>query len=123
MGPTLARESRIIEQHFEINDQMLRQLFPDAIKEAAKTFPADTGLGHDHVSPRALLRLSDLAIAALVKLFMAFEKRGSWTEVLDLVLIVLLPNTDGGGCANRSLLGGGNAIARRLRHLHNSAKR
>ena len=27
---------------------------------------------------------------------MAFERRGSWAEVLDLVLIVLLPKTDGG---------------------------
>jgi hypothetical protein len=26
----------------------------------------------------------------------AFERRGSWAEVLDLVLIVLLPKTDGG---------------------------
>ena len=68
------KKTEYVEPHFEINDHMLRQLFPEAIKEAAKTSPADTGLGHDHVSPRALLRLSDQALWALAKLFMAFKR-------------------------------------------------
>ena len=82
--------------NFAIDDSMLKIMLPAAIRAAAKTFPANTGLGHDHISPRAFLRLSDEAIAALAKLFMAFEKMGTWAEVLDLVLIVLLPTSDGG---------------------------
>ena len=61
---------------FQISDNMLTTMFHTAIRGAAKTFPAGTGLGHDHISPRAFLRLSDAAIAALAKLFMAFEKGG-----------------------------------------------
>ena len=79
---------------FNMIDKMFTPLFPSAIRTAAKTFPAGTGLGHDHISPRAFLRLSDDAINALAKLFMAFERRGSWTEILNLVLIVLLPKAD-----------------------------
>jgi len=75
---------------------MLTAMFPTAIRDAAKTFPAGTGLGHDHISPRAFLRLSDAALEALARLFMAFEKRGAWADALNLVLIVLLPKTDGG---------------------------
>ena len=81
---------------FDITEDMLKELLPEAIRIAAKTFLAGTGLGHDHISPRAFLRLSVHAIVSLAKLFMAFERRGSWAEVLDRVLIVLLPKTDGG---------------------------
>ena len=79
---------------FEITQDMLRHLFPDAIRIAARTFPANTGLGHDHISPRAFLRRSDEAIDALANLFMAFERLGTWAQILDLVLIVLLLKTD-----------------------------
>ncbi len=67
-----------------------------AVKAAAMTFPINTGLGADNFSPRAVCRLSDEAICALVVLFAAFERCGNWCQALDLVLIVLLPKTDGG---------------------------
>ena len=63
---------------------------------ATLTLPADTGLGADTMAPRAFTRLSDEAIAALAELFAAFEKYGDWPEILDLVLIVLLPKGEGG---------------------------
>lgn len=48
------------------------------------------------MAPRALSRLSQQAILALVALFNAFESKGDWREVLNLVRIVLLPkSTDG----------------------------
>ncbi len=40
---------------FDINEDMLHQMLPEAIRTAAATFPAGTGLGHDHISPRAFL--------------------------------------------------------------------
>ena len=74
----------------------LEALLPEAIRAAAATFPPGTGLGADHVAPRAVLRLSPAALVALAALFVAFEAQGTWCEVLDLVLIVLLPKPDGG---------------------------
>ena len=66
------------------------------MRKAARSFPADTGLGADNVAPRAIARLSDQAILALIALLEAFEASGSWCDALDLVLIVLLPKSDGG---------------------------
>ena len=72
------------------------ELMPMALSAAAFTLPIGTGLGADNVSPRAFLRLSAAAIAALTTLFMAFERAGTWCNVLDLVLIVLLRKSEGG---------------------------
>ena len=71
------RKSEYEQPSFDIDESMLHQMLPDAIRTAAATFPAGTGLGHDHISPRCLIRLSGDAIAALAKLFMAFERRDS----------------------------------------------
>ena len=81
---------------FPIDSGRLAAMLPDAIYGAARSFPVGTGLGQDNIAPRALLRLSRQAIVALAVLFEAFERRGQWTRVLDLVLIVLLPKSDGG---------------------------
>ena len=74
----------------------LPPLTVDAIRAAARSFPAGTGLGVDNISPRALLRLSDEAIAALAELLMTIERSGEWPPELNLVLIVLLAKSDGG---------------------------
>ena len=68
---------------------------PAAIIDAAMEFPADTGLGHDNVSPRAFARLSWNALHALAALYLAFERYGDWASLIGLVLIVLLPKGDG----------------------------
>ena len=41
-------------------------------------------------------RLLPQALVALAALFMAFEAQGGWCEILNLVLIVLLPKSAGG---------------------------
>ena len=79
-----------------LDDEPLELLGTWAIAAAAATFPADTGLGADNVSPRAVCRLSDDGLRALAHLFALFEKTGEWTEVLNLVLICLLAKADGG---------------------------
>ena len=66
------------------------------MRRAAASFPADTGLGVDNFSPRALLRLPDDALQELAHLLAAAEHLGSWPDALHLVLIVLLPKVDGG---------------------------
>ena len=72
----------------------MQTMLPEAIVVAAESFP--TGLGADNIAPRAFARLSSQALVALAALFMAFEAQGKWCEVLNLVLIVLLPKSSGG---------------------------
>ena len=43
-----------------------------------------------------MLRLSAEAVEALAIIFMVFEALGSWARVLEFVIIVLLPESDGG---------------------------
>ena len=43
---------------FRITSEFFTDLMPMAILDAAMSFPADTGLGHDNASPRAFARLS-----------------------------------------------------------------
>jgi len=77
-------------------DEPLIPLMPAAVRQAAKTFAAHTGLGADNVAPRAVSRLSDPLLKALCSIFMAAELLGCWPKRLWLVLIVLLPKADGG---------------------------
>ena len=65
------------------------------IRSACKTFPATTGLGADIIHPRALLRLSDTALDALANIMNAAERNGACPDFLQLVMTVLLPESDG----------------------------
>ena len=62
---------------------------------AIMTFPAGTGLGWDGIHPRALDRLDDAAIQALIDLVIACEKLGRWPTITEMVVVVLLPKPDG----------------------------
>jgi len=77
-------------------DEHFLPLMPMAIGDAADSFPINTALGCDNVAPRAYSRLSEAAIRVLIVLFMTFEKKGQWAEVVNLVIIVLLPKKTGG---------------------------
>jgi len=81
---------------FDMQLDMFLGLAAELIPLAAMTFPSETGLGHDNIAPRSLARLSLDAIRALAALYVAFERFGEWADVLDLVLIVLLPKNEGG---------------------------
>ena len=67
-----------------------------AARCAIATFPAGTGVGDDNIGPRALGRLGDDALLALLRIFAACEALGSWGTAAFHVLIVLLPKPDGG---------------------------
>ena len=66
------------------------------IRMAAMSFPIDTGLGPDNIAPRALARLSDQALTSLINILHLAEKEGRWPEELNLVMIAMLPEPDGG---------------------------
>ena len=76
--------------------EALPNLTVEQVREAALSFPADTGVGADNISPRAIARLSDNAIRSLISILHLAERQGRWPEELNLVLIVLIPKSDGG---------------------------
>ena len=89
-------KEKYTQPSYGLSSEALEQLMPNAVVIAATSFPIGTGLGADNISPRAITRLSAAGICALAALFMAFEAKGDWCQVLNLVLIVLLPKSDGG---------------------------
>ena len=63
---------------------------------ATESFPINTGLGVDHIAPRALARLSDDALGSLAMIYQLCEQQGKLPDEVDLALIVLIPKPDGG---------------------------
>lgn len=72
------------------------QLLAEELHRAALTFPVHTGVRADNVSPRAFARLSVKALLALARLLTFIGRVGQWPALFRLILIVLLPKTDGG---------------------------
>ena len=68
----------------------------EALLAAANTFPKDTGLGWDRLHPRALNRLSRGLLLWICAVLHQAEMTGRWPAAAELVLIALLPKTDGG---------------------------
>jgi len=68
----------------------------DDLIGACCTFPAGTGMGWDGLHPRALARLPEAVLHALMCLLLTAESIGHWPAAIGPVLIALLPKTDGG---------------------------
>ena len=67
-----------------------------AARQACKSFAAGTGLGWDRLHPRVLLRCSEQALLALLRLFILAELLGTWPQQIGVVIVALLPKPDGG---------------------------
>ena len=65
-------------------------------KKAAASFPMNLELGWEGIHPRALLRLSDEILEALLRILQACEGQGRWPRKTGMVLIALLPKPIGG---------------------------
>ena len=65
-------------------------------KDTLASFAAGTGLGWDGVHPRALLRLPDDVLLQWMALLLKCERFGIWPRQVGIVVVVLLPKTDGG---------------------------
>ena len=79
----------------DLGDELPR-LVVEELMDACRTFPSDTGLGWDQWHPRIVERLSDGTMLLLVTVLIECERSGVWPSGVALVLIVLLPKTDGG---------------------------
>ena len=67
-----------------------------AFKRALVSFPTALGLGWDDIHPRALLRLHDVVLLALLRILFLCETIGGWPSSIALVIIALLPKSAGG---------------------------
>ncbi|CAK0836913.1 unnamed protein product, partial [Prorocentrum cordatum] len=104
----LDREARGWADQWAVGEEYLEPRFPAhlltepqpltawSLDQAIASFPIGTGLGADHVAPRAILRLPSAARLRLSGILLAAERLGCWTAACNLVLIVLLPKPDGG---------------------------
>ena len=72
------------------------KLMVGAVCQAAMTFPSGTGLGWDGIPPRAICRLSKSTLEWLADVLYYCETTGEWSEAIDVVIIALLPKSDGG---------------------------
>ena len=71
----------------------------DDFKEALRSFPIGLGLGWDGLHPRALLRLGDVTLEAILRLLFLCEVTGEWPTTAVEVLVSLLPKSaDGVRC-------------------------
>ena len=66
------------------------------LKECLRSFPAHLGLGWDGIHPKALLRLSDAVLTALLRVLFICEATGTWPKSSALVIIALLPKSSPG---------------------------
>ena len=67
-----------------------------AFKLALVSFPTAIGLGWDDIHPRALLRLHDVVLLALLRILFLCETTGEWPSSTALVIIAFLPKSAGG---------------------------
>ena len=71
------------------------KLMIEAICQAAMMFPVGTGLGWDGIHPRAICRLSQATLEWLAEVLHYCETMGEWPKAIDVVIIALLPKSDG----------------------------
>ena len=74
----------------------LPPLSPDDLAAAGRSFPRDTALGSDNVSPAVYAQLPHIALLVLCLILSAAEKAGRWPACLDSVFIILLAKAGGG---------------------------
>ena len=67
-----------------------------AFRNATSTFPTELGLGWDAIHPRALLRLGDAVLQAILRLLFFCEVTGRWPDRSAAVIVALLPKTSPG---------------------------
>lgn len=76
------------------------ELLPDRLllsfERALRSFPDLTGLGWDSLHPKALLRLPDALLEAVISLLHMCECQGRWPECIELPITVLRPKPGGG---------------------------
>ena len=65
---------------------------------ALRTFPAETGLGWDAMHPRSVLRQPKGILLEVMQLLSLCEAVGRWPDIVQMVVIVLLAQADGGLC-------------------------
>ena len=91
-------EQPVLEWPPDLKDELVRlpRLHISAFRRALASFPDATGLGWDDLHPKALLRLDDTMLAALLRILFLCECRGTWPASTAIAIVALIPKTDGG---------------------------
>jgi hypothetical protein len=76
--------------------QALPEVSIQKLRGACFTFPSSVGLGWDKLHPRAIARCSDFVLSMLITLCLLAEASGSWYGSVGIVMVVLIPKSDGG---------------------------
>ena len=66
------------------------------LREVLASFASGLGLGWDAIHPRALLRLGDATLQAILRLLFLCEVSGQWPSRTAAVIVALLPKTSPG---------------------------
>lgn len=74
----------------------LPKIVAEELLETCRTFPTETGLGWGQWHPSVIERLSHSTLLLLVAILIECGKTGKWPAGIALVLIALLPKSDGG---------------------------
>ena len=78
------------------NQQPLPTITVAVARRGASNFPGKTGLGWDKFHPRCVNRMPDSAVLALIRIFILVELLGCWPQRIGLIVVSLIPKTDGG---------------------------
>ena len=65
-------------------------------RDACATFAELVGLGWDKMHPRALASCSDALIGLFIRVLIWAESKGEWFRAIGVVMIALIPKSDGG---------------------------
>ena len=68
----------------------------EQLRKALLSFPIQLGLGCDKIHPRAIARLDDVILEAILRFMERCEETGEWPQEGSMVIIVLLPKPTGG---------------------------
>ena len=88
------------------------------VRQCAATFKGDTALGVDSLSPRHIGLLSDMAIQALIRLWMTVVDSGCIPKQLAALIVVMLPKPVGGERPIALFPGALRLLTRWLRHTY-----
>ena len=72
------------------------KLMVRALAQAAMTFPIGIGRGRGGIRQRGVCRLSEATLERLANAIYQCETTGEWPAAVDIVIIAVLPKSDGG---------------------------
>ena len=71
-------------------------LHPEMVRKNARCFKITIAFGTDVIHPRQLALLSDSLLWFMITIFVCMVRRGLTVDAVNMILVKLIPKTDGG---------------------------